>query len=439
VNIEKTLLWNDISKILYHSNEQFTIDYDITVSTVDIDFKVSYLELLAVQSDYLKAIGDYTVLKFTMGLGSFIDSIYPYRDNIEVTIHKRYKHDGKKVLIVSKYKAIILNYDKVLDGTIVDNISSDSIDSENTISLELQLLDRLLEVMKTIQVSGIYSDMTNTNMMLSLFDTESKELSIDGKKGLENITIVKGDNTTSHKHIVIPSALHLINLPTYLQNKNHGVYRGDIGTYITVHNKKRSCFIYPLYSFDGYGKPVPKITIYSIPSNKFNLIESTWLVDGDNLSIVVGGNTVANNIGDSDYMNNGVGFRMPDANAIMKKPVEMTENGPVAKRRNLNYELVNKDRRDGVNYAPYAKPGSSPYKEYSKVLIRSGYTVSMTWRNGNADLIYPGMPCKYIFLRNGSIVSTTGQVIYKEDIQNREGIPHVRLVIFVKQLVFKPK
>ncbi len=439
MDLSTTLIWNDVSKILYTNTEPYVVDYSVVISTVDKDISIGLIDLLAVQSNYLTAIGDYIVLRFHMGLGTFTTDVYPFRDNLEVTLTKKVTYNKKKIKTVTRYKAIILNYDNILDGTNHDNVPKDVADVHNLATIDLQLMDTLVEVLRTIQVSGVYVNLSNKDALLTVYSNESKKISIDGKKGLDAITIAPPDNTKVYDHIVLPSELHLLDLSTFLQKKNHGVYRGGIGTYLLQHDGKRSCFIYPLYNFESYKKPVPKLTVYAIPTNRFNLSKSTWLVDNTNLSIVVGEDGESSNPGETDYMNSGVGFRMADAGSFMKKPVKMTKDGPVASRSHLNYEIINKDRTDGVNYAPYVKAHSTPYENYSKVIEREGYPVTIYWKDSNSDLIYPGMPCKYIFMKMGTIYSTMGQVVYKEALQSREGDVTTRLVLFIRRVDFSTK
>ena len=113
-------------------------------------------------------------------------------------------------------------------------------------------------------------------------------------------------------------------------------------------------------------------------------------------------------------MNEGSGYRMPDARAYMKKPVKITENGPQASRAELNHEVIIKERSDGLNYAPVAQggPSSNPFIERSKILQRSMAQIDLVWENSDPMLIYPGMPCKYIYLSQGKAISLKGTILF---------------------------
>ncbi len=111
-------------------------------------------------------------------------------------------------------------------------------------------------------------------------------------------------------------------------------------------------------------------------------------------------------------MNKGVGFRMADAKAFMNKPIIINENGPIADRSRLNYETAITDRKDNLNYAPKMGISNNPFHEYSKVVLSSLAQIDLVWENSDYTLLYPGMPCKYVFMDREKMVELKGVIIF---------------------------
>jgi hypothetical protein len=133
---------------------------------------------------------------------------------------------------------------------------------------------------------------------------------------------------------------------------------------------------------------------------------------------------------------------MADARSYMKKPVTPTLDGPVAVRTQLNHEVAMKERKDGLNYAPEVGVSANAYIEYSKVLFRNLAKLECIWNNGDIDLLYPGMPCKYMYLHNGEIKESLGVILFvhsmispaQDGFTNSQYETQIKLVIMMEPL-----
>ena len=117
----------------------------------------------------------------------------------------------------------------------------------------------------------------------------------------------------------------------------------------------------------------------------------------------------------SNQINNGSGFKLSNASAFMKKPVEISEKGVLANRGRLNYEVINKPRDDGLNHAKMSnvRISDNPFKEFSKYNSERVSAISLVWENADSELVYPGMPCKFVFATaNNTIIELNGVVVF---------------------------
>ena len=111
-------------------------------------------------------------------------------------------------------------------------------------------------------------------------------------------------------------------------------------------------------------------------------------------------------------MSEGSGFRMSNANSYMKKPVEITEEGPKFTRNRLNTEIVFKERADNLNFAPNESVSSNQFALASKILRNNGSYLTLECSNLDFDFIYPGAACKILYEEENKVKELYG-VIHK--------------------------
>ena len=418
VSIENTSLWADIKDIL--NSEEKKIKYNIagTVHTEKDDIKVVKLLAKDIVRDYVNNIGDIVHVEFVVALGDYINLIYPYRANLEFSIqYTPFSINGEKQaenskINIERYKAVFLvdknpNY----TGTDYERMDYDSLNSLDTVNVFFQLLDRSLEPIRIKTVQGVYRQTTQKKLLHTLISGESMKVRIDGKPAIDGINIVDPDNHEVKKHVIISSGTRLTSLPTFLQEEMGGVYSTGIGNYIQTYDDKKMWFVYPLFKTGRFKTSKDdRVIFYALTQGKYSGTEKTYFKDASVLKIAVTGQRKYQDSADIDYMNRGSGFRMTDARALMKKPIKMTDSGPKFTRGQLNTEVAAGARDDGLNFAPKVKASANPFKEYSVVNARNIARVDLVWENANPDLIYPGMPCKYLFLEDNDIIELHGTI-----------------------------
>jgi hypothetical protein len=236
---------------------------------------------------------------------------------------------------------------------------------------------------------------------------------IDGKPSIDAIDMVEPDNKAKIANVIIPSGTRLSSVPTLLQEQI-GLYNRGIGTYFQLYREKKTWFVYTLYDKDRFDKVEYKLILYAVPQEKLPQLDRSYWEDDKVLKVAVTAQRLYTDSAEIEMMNRGNGFRMADANAFMKKPIEINEEAPKAKRTSLNHEAVTKERDDGLDYAPIevGGPSANPYMVKSRVLMQSFAQLDLVWENADDELIYPGMPCKYVYLSQGEVIEVKGQVLF---------------------------
>lgn len=430
LSIEQTPVWSDIKDVMYGTAKPTRFEYRALLHTEKEDLPVFKIDVIDIVRDYVNNIGELVQVEFKMPLGEYITRLYPFRSNLEFTIKRILLTDSATTkledsrILTTRFKAVFLadenpNY----TGTDVERMDIDSLNNMDVVQVRMQLLNRSLEVIRVRQTQGIFRQVKMKQLIHNLVAGESLKVQIDGKPAIDAINIVEPDNSETRRQVIIPSATGVTSIPSLLQEKMGGVYNSGIGNFLQSYAKKLTWFIYPTTNTKRFDSAKDdKVIFYALPEGRFQALDRTYQKDASILKVLVTGQRKYKDAADVDYMNQGSGFRMADARAFMKRSVEITPDGPKALRSNLNTEVVAEERKDGLNYARIVTPSSNPFKEFSKVNARNVARVDIVWENSDPELIYPGMPCKYIYLDENKTVELAGTVVFAHTTVQRQGL-----------------
>ena len=419
---EKSAIWADVRKVIFDKSKPIKHNYNGVIHTVKEDLKVYKILSIDTEQDFVNRTTDFIKIRFMMAFGDYVERLYPHRNNLEFTTKIATEQetanvvDAKAKLAVTRYKAIfVAKENPQVNASEVQRMDKESLNKMHFVEVTLELYNRSYEALRIKFTRGSFHNETCGNLMHGLMAGESSRIKIDGKPSVDGIDIVKPDNVEKQPHINLPDGTPLVNLPTYLQHKSNGVYSSGIGNYFTNYRNKKIWFVYPLWDMLRFDEDVPKVSFYSVPSNRYPNLDRTYKEDGDMLHVAITSEHKYQDAADVDYMNHGVGFRLTDARAMMSKPVEMTKEGPKGRRVNLNTEVASHSRDDGLNFAPTSSRGisSNPYVDYSAVNARRVARVDLVWDNSNPALIYPGMPCQFLFMDGRKLVKLKGIILYQ--------------------------
>lgn len=419
--LEKTPLWLDIKKILTSKTQRVRFEYTGTLHTPKEDFAITKILRMDIIRDYVKNIGDEVFIKCYMPLGDYIKRFYPYRNNIEITLQRtslfeagQQKNSNDKIDI-ERYKAIFLvDKNPAINASEFTNYDKMSLDLSQILEIELQLLNRSLEPLRIKTAEGIYKNQTAKTIIESLLGGESLKVLVDGKPAIDGLDVYTPDNSEERRHMVIPKRC-IATIPTFLQERMGGVYNSGIGTYLQTYRKKRLWFVYPLFNYSRFSKDDrPKIVFYATPPYRYPIVERTFRIESDTIYALAMSTKRYLDKGEADLMDKGIGFRQADARAFMGKPVLISKEGPVGSYTNLVTETILKDREDNLNYAPVSddRISSNPFKQFSLVNQKYGSQIRFMWYNADPNLLYPGMPCKYVYLDNNIVREIRGVVLF---------------------------
>lgn len=419
-SFEETTLWIEVQDIVYSDTPRPVYDYKGTLHTEKEDLSIWDLGEIETLRDYVNQIGETAKIAFKVGLGDYIQRIYPYRQHLEFTIKRipmkttGNEQDLDQAVQVKRYKAIFNPANNPPVGA--SELESQAYSDLNTslADLRLELVDRSLEPLRIMTTNGAFLNKSMEDLIRATLGAESAGLKVDGKPAIDAMDIVKPDNQEAVSQVIFPHGTKITTIPTYLQQSVGGVYNGGIGTYLQQYQGKKMWFVYPLYSPERFDSKDKRVSFYAIPQEKLPQLDKSYQLDGDIVKVVVTAQRKYSDTAELAYMNEGSGFRMADARSFMKKPIKISAKGPIGQRANLNHEVAITDRKDGLNHLPVVPggPGSNAYLQRAKVLALTMAQIDFVWENADPELLYPGMPCRYVYLSHGKPVTLKGTVLF---------------------------
>ena len=427
MNFEDSSLWVEVQDIMGSKTDRRLYDYKATIHTTKEDFPVWDLHMYEVTRDYLTQVAEKGLVVFSLGLGDYMHRLYPFRSNLEITIKKIPVSENNNAedlegMSVVRYKAIFNPArNPPVGGSELEAMHPEDLNTKDFAKIHLEIIDRSAEVLRIKTTSGAYRDKKPEELIRSILGSESLAVRIDGKPSVDAIDIVEADNQEPISNTVFRSGKPISTIPTYLHEEVCGVYNAGIGTFFQKYKGKKTWFVYPTYDSSRFDKRGEKCIFYLVPQDRLPQLDRSYLVDGEVTKIVISGKRIYTDSSELRMINEGSGYRMADARTMMAKPVEMTPEGPRGLRTRVNHEVAIKSREDGLNYVPVVGgPSSNPYAERSRVLNRYMGQFTLEWENGNPDLIYPGMPCKIVYLSNGKLLSLKGTVLFVTSLSQKK-------------------
>lgn len=405
--------------------------YDAIIHTTNQDYPAFKVTSVDFVRDYHSKMMDDIQIRVEVPMGDYAYMLYPQKDNLEVTLTKTALKgigdtlDGSAQIEQVRYKAIWDPVNPTFTSKDLGNYSQKAMNTAQFIQLRLRLMDRNVEPLRVLTTQGVFRGVTPKQIITALLLGESQGIIVDGQPAVSGLDMVDPDNLALISQLVVPSGTYICEIPTLVQEGIVGVYKFGIGTYFQRFNGKPTWFVYPLYDFDRFdsGKEKNTAIFYSAPANLTSGVERTYRIQGNILQAVINSEKTQKNTTDVTQLNHGVGYRYADQGAFMLKPVIIDSKGQAfGARGNLNQEMGFMQRADGLNYAPVIKNNNTnSYNEMSKVSARQATITNYIWENGDASLIYPGMPSKFVFMQDDDVAELKGTIQGVHESYNRMG------------------
>lgn len=410
-NIGEGLLEKDILSVLNAKDKNpypRANKYSLYLHTVDIDMPVALFTYLHNNGDYEHSYSDEIIAQSSIPMGDYVFDIHPHIDNFEVSLIKETKTERINI----RYKGVMLNGTSIPDNGVYNKATKEELNKMEMVKLDIQLIDRYTEAVRSTNIDGVYNFASVWFAIKSGLAECSKKIKVSGKPLKFNFQMLEPNNTFIYKHIEVPSGTSIIDLPNYLQNSNYGVYNGGIGVYCKFFGEplENTFFVYPIYSKSFFDKVDNKLIIYRSSNVNLDHVENTYFVDGDIIKMVAGNETMSLDNSESKMIDKGGDVAVTNPDKTIQRNNVVSSSGTSSTYADSNLKATtNKVRKDKSNKFNF-KEGMNTYKHRSAVLKDSARHFRIIWNFSNPDIIYPGMPVMYCYVKNNEIIKVYGVV-----------------------------
>lgn len=419
MEIEKSSLYREIKRIIDAGEKPVHHHWSAYIHLGDretlrplrissIDFKHDYLNNYAVE------------IHVTMEIlaGTYAKRIYPSLGEIDITLTNQpigeVSEAWSETLApqTERYTATLIdtgNPTFEMSGRIIP--TEDALNLSGIYTVTFQLLDKSLEKIRALQVSGLYNNVTGEEVVKALLTKACRSVNVDQERKLRGVDMVTASNQ-ERRDIMIPP-MDLITLPHYIHFQCGGLYSAGLGYYLSGDY----WHVYPAYDVGRFNQARRTLTIINVPPNRFPGMERTYRLDGDNLVVISTGQVRFRQNANTAQLNNGNGVRFTDAKQLMDKFTVTEGNKVVVSRGNVNSEFIAQRRSDGNDILKMGRRpiNANVYVEYSALAKRQGSLVSLAWENSHRELLRPGMPVKILQLDGDEIKEYMGVLSMSHD------------------------
>lgn len=421
--------WKDIQAISTASDRVLWVDYAVTIHTAKEDFPILGVTMMEHSQKYMSELSEYYVLRGLIGAGDYTHRLYPNRENLECSVKFIRKKDNGE--IDPNYPPYTVRFKAHFRTDMMPRVNGDSLAMEELetlnlmppVDLVLELQDRSEELLRRKRCDGIYPNLSVEDLMRVTMKYEAEKAKVDGKPLIDKIDIYPPDNLAKYPHIVLPADLMVMDLPGWVQEKGKGVYYTGIGSFFQRVEGEAFWFVFPSYKPERFTEPGNKLLLYHLAPSVMPTTDNTFRKDGDIISILSTGGTGTVESAYSEELNQGTGFRMPDAEALSTFPAEVTADGVKAQRNRLVHEFASNDRKDGLTNANVQKSTANVFHQTSQTLKYQNEFHFLTWENSDPSVLYPGMPVRLKSWEQDQMFEQDGNLVFAYTVTSANGNP----------------
>lgn len=365
---------------------------------------------------YDRDFSDEILCEAVVGLGEYDKLIYPNKTDLKISINGlplseiNGETDYEGDFQISDYKAVLLP-DRVegLEGNMELSSDQETMDRMKLKVIQLQLLDPIVEQVRMLSTGGIFRNVVNAKLVRFLLEQTKKQVVSDVERAIRGVDVTEGHLLTVRDHVLIPHGTKLHAAPDFLQRHCGGVYASGLGYYL----QSGLWYVYPQYDLTRFGSSRTALTVLNLPTSKQSGIERTYSVSGQTVVILATGETVVNDDREIMAQQSGHGARYSNAATLLDGAGEVSGNRMVVSRARNNAEFASEVRPSGLTMVDTAGPviTDNPTRATEQLAPRKGVVVQTVWQHSNPSLILPGMPLRYVYMRNDLVEERFGVVL----------------------------
>ena len=415
MEIEHSALWDQVLEVVNSPvkpvNKYWEMDIHANGKTITVlkvlnidkvrDFENDFAPVVMVDVELL--MGEYTYL------------VYPFQDSLEITLYATPLSEAgqttstKESVVMERFIAVMVDKgNPMMSNNGPNTPTQEVLDLTRPATATFQLMNKTIAQLKMRTYGNTFRDVTVEDVLKTVMTVESRKVNVDVEYLPKGVDIVEPSNKNKRSYITIAPGIPLVDIPNYLHLRQGGVYSGGMGYFY----ENDYWYIYPCYDVNRYKTVDKTLTVINVPTNKLPQIERTYLKNGSSLIIIATGEVRFTDDSTKQQLNRGNGVMFSDASKFMDGISETAGNKMVASRAKVVNEFIAEERDNGNNYVPRspASISANPFVHFSELARREGSNFSFVWDNSDANLIFPGMLAKILYLEEGEVKEIFGVV-----------------------------
>lgn len=445
IEIENTPMWYEVLDVLTKCDKNTQAFWTVTFLLGDTGLTYEPFELtkFTVERDYMGGFCDCMGITAVIPYGKYVKRIYKHRNELKVVLtrypllEKSTAIDPSKPVGTQVFTAILKESNGSITHMQGDEIKDEfALDLKGYAHVEFQLFSMTAERVRITTVGGIYRRQKLDELCRYLITSTAMGYKVPVEERIMGVDMLPIDNPKTQEQIVLPHGLHLYDLPGFLQ-KRYGLYNAGLGAYI----QGKHWFIYSLFDPQRYADAKKTFNIYVLPKKKYQEIERTYRVLGNDISILATANTEFMGDTNATQMQRGSAIRFTSASEFMGEFGVTKGNRYTVDRKKNNYEFKTAQAETQLDYAPVQdeRITSNPFVAYTDLAMRRGGILNVVWENSRPNIIEPGMPCRVVYFENsvpkeaqGIVISVNHLVQKIGDFKVKKHSANTRLQIFAQ-------
>lgn len=426
MDVSESSLWEEVRQLTADGPKPVHFTWGCQFILENETFEPTKLIKLSVTRQYTRQFADEIVLTVLIPQGTYAHKLFPNRDNFQVSLYKEpieevsTQEDLDRSIESRTFRGILLEQKSdLVEGEVSGTADQETSDLGGVRKYHIQLVDQAAEQLRLKAVGGIYRDMRTDTVLQGLLSWVSSDLGLDETSAVQGVDVVEGNNAQTRDHIIIPHGTRAPELADYVQEHCGGVYSAGMGHYL----QNGIWYVYPQYNLKRFDAEPRNLTVFNVPRRRLPGIERTYLTDEQRVVILSTGQTAQNDESERQQLSLGNGTRFLDANRVIGQWRDVDMNAATVSRSDNMQEMALRSRRVGLNYAPMSprRITANPYFEASEIAPRLGTIIQTVWENADPDLIYPGMPVRYVYMEGDSLNDVYGIVLGADFVAEMQG------------------
>lgn len=383
--------------------------------TEDEDMRIPRILRVSYVLDYSKSMAEQIHVDTQMESKDYFNVAYKNRRHLEMTIVIESDSPEGVTINETRYKA---SFSQGINGN--QSISDEgsamvfSGESGSITNTSFILNRREYEPMISKKIQGVYSGGSRKSMIVGVVSKALKSIIVDGMPVIDNVEMVDPDNTSDVQQIIIESYTRAIDIPSIIQEKHGGIYRGGSGTFFQRYRGKKTFFIFPyMVNKEDLNNTNPRLRIFAGPGKVNTAQPSTWSVNGNILDVVCTGSKAYRDNEPMSVYSEGIGIASIEASSMLDDSIDVVGGKVRANSARLNSVYGDEPSPDGLDYTKRMNPSptTNGFSQISRSMESKGSTAQFIWDNSSPEHLMPGMVTEVLVSESGAPNKKTGRLI----------------------------